>query len=162
MMQVFPDQGALLGLDFGTKRLGIAISTSDQSIASPLENYNRVNTDADAKAIQKLANDYQIQGIVVGLPVHMSGDEGGKAAEARAFGDWVGEVTGLPVAYFDERYTSSLADVYLQHGQLSDKKRKANRDKIAAQIMLQNFLDSDDRWQAPGPIDERGSLQFKE
>ena len=161
-MQAFPAKGALLGIDFGTKRIGIAVSTSDQSIASPLENYTLNNRDADSKFLRKLIADYSVLGIVVGLPVHMSGDEGGKAKEARQFGEWVESETLLPVSFWDERYTSSMADVYLMHANASKKKRKANRDRIAAQIMLQNFLESDNRDQLPGPIDDNNTLRFKE
>jgi len=161
-MQQFPQQGALLGIDYGTKRLGIAVSTSDQSIASPLENYTLNSRDADTRFLKKIVADYTVLGIVIGLPVHMSGDEGGKAQEARKFGQWVESVTQLPVTYWDERYTSSMADVYLMHANATKKKRKANRDRIAAQIMLQNFLESENREQLPGPIDDNNTLRFKE
>jgi len=80
----------------------------------------------------------------------MRGDEGGKAREARAFGEWVSQVVGLPVVFWDERYSSAMAELYLQQSELSAKKRQARLDKVAAQIMLQSFLDSDDRQRAPG------------
>ena len=145
-----PTQGTLLGLDYGTKRIGVAISTPDQTIASPLENYTRRNDAEDAAVLQRLAGEYQAVGVVVGLPVHMSGDEGGKAREARAFGEWAGRVVGLPVVFWDERYSSAMAELYLQQSDLSAKKRQARLDKVAAQVMLQSFLDSDDRQRAPG------------
>lgn len=145
-----PARGTLLGLDYGTKRIGVAVSTPEQTIASPLENYTCRNETEDTALLQRIAREYQAVGVVVGLPVHMSGDEGGKAREARAFGDWVGQVVGLPVVFWDERYSSAMAELYLQQSDLSPKKRKARLDKVAAQVMLQSFLDSDDRQRAPG------------
>jgi putative Holliday junction resolvase len=145
-----PTFGTLLGLDYGTKRIGVAVSTPDQTIATPLENYTLRNATLDAEFLRKLASEYQAVGLVVGLPVHMSGDEGGKAREARQFGEWVANVCQLPVVYWDERYSSALAGLYLQQAELSRKKQKERLDKVAAQILLQAFLDSGDRQQAPG------------
>ncbi|MBD3674925.1 MAG: RuvX/YqgF family protein, partial [Planctomycetaceae bacterium] len=68
----FPAEGALLGIDFGTKRLGFAVSDKAQTIASPVENYQRQNSDVDKRALLRLKEDYRIVGLVVGLPVHMS------------------------------------------------------------------------------------------
>ena len=146
-----PARGTLLGIDFGTRRIGIAVSTPDQTIASPLENYNRRNETEDAAVLKKMAREYQAVGLVVGLPVHMSGDEGGRAKEARKFGEWASRMVGLPVVYWDERYTSAMAELYLQQSNLSAEKRKAKLDKVAAQLMLQGFLNSEDRERAPGP-----------
>ena len=145
-----PTRGTLLGLDYGTKRFGVAVSTPDQSIASPLENYTRRNEAEDSAFLKKIAVEYQAVGLVVGLPVHMSGDEGTKAREARAFGEWAGNACGLPVVFADERYSSAMAELYLQQAEVSRKKQKLRLDKVAAQVMLQAFLDSDDRAAAPG------------
>ena len=145
-----PTLGTLLGLDHGTKRIGVSVSTPDQSIASPLENYTRRNEAEDSAFLRKIASEYQAVGLVVGLPVHMSGDEGTKAREARVFGEWAGHACGLPVVFWDERYSSAMAELYLQQAEVSPKKQKQRLDKVAAQIMLQAFLDSDDRAAAPG------------
>src|SRR5258708_27094290 len=93
-----PVQGRLLGLDYGTKRLGLALSNPEQTIATPLETYLRRDEVQDARHLVERAQEYRAVGLVVGLPVHMSGDEGDKAREARAFGQWAGQVTKLPVA----------------------------------------------------------------
>jgi len=137
-----PSRGRLLGLDYGTRRLGIAVSDDDQRVACPLENYSRSNRDADARQLSNLAREYGIVGLVVGLPLHMGGEEGIKAREARNFGAWAAAATGLPVGYWDERLSSYLADEMMREAQLSPKKRKARLDKVAAQIMLQSYLDS--------------------
>lgn len=147
-----PTQGRLLGLDYGTRRIGVAVCDDMQIIASPLENYTRSTPDADGRFIRALVDEYRIVGIVVGLPVHMSGDEGGKAAEARAFGDWVGQITSRPVAYWDERYTSSLANDHLRAAGVPHHRRKELRDKIAAQMILQSYIDSSTRGGKPLPL----------
>ena len=148
--RTFPVQGRLLGLDYGTKRVGIAVSTTEQNIASPLENYTRQREEQDGLHYSKLVMEYSIVGLVVGLPVHLSGEESEKSREAREFGNWVATVTGLPVCFWDERFTSVMAEEHLMFAELSKKKRKNRLDKLASQIMLQSFLDAEDREQIPG------------
>lgn len=138
-----PRRGRLLGIDYGTKRVGLALSNLEQTLATPLETLTRRDERQDARLLQQRVNDYTVAGLVVGLPVHMSGDEGEKAREARAFGDWVARVTGLPVAYCDERYTTAQADEQLRAAAFSPKQRQARRDMLAAQILLQAYLESD-------------------
>jgi putative Holliday junction resolvase len=140
-------------LDFGTKRLGIAVSTPEQKIASPLQNYDRRNPRLDAKHLRELVEDYRIKGLVVGLPVHMSGDEGGLARSAREFGLWIASETNLPLRFWDERFTSSIAEEILQAASLTKKQRKARKDKLAAYLLLQSFLDALDREQKPQAMD---------
>lgn len=137
----FPKQGRLLGLDYGTKRVGLALSNFAQTIASPHELLQRRDDRQDARHLQKTVREYDVKGLVVGLPVHMSGDEGEKAREARAFGEWAAAAVGLPVAFCDERYTTAMADEQLLAAELSPKQRRVRRDKLAAQILLQAFLD---------------------
>jgi putative holliday junction resolvase len=148
----FPAQGRLLGLDYGTKRLGLALSNAEQTIATPLETYLRRDVRQDEMHLQQKVHEYGVVGLVVGLPVHMSGDEGEKAGEARAFGQWAAGVTKRPVRFTDERYTSVMADEHLHTAQLNPKKRKALRDMLAAQILLQSYLDSPRRGEAPGAL----------
>ncbi|MFQ5732404.1 MAG: Holliday junction resolvase RuvX [Planctomycetaceae bacterium] len=147
----FPTEGRLLGLDYGTKRVGVAVSTYEQNIASPLETLTRTVDDVDAQTLRTIADEYRVVGIVVGLPVHMSGDEGGSAHRARVFGAWVAKATGLPVTYWDERFTSAIAEAHLLSADLSSRKRKTHRDKLAATFMLQAFLDAEDRTAPPVP-----------
>jgi putative Holliday junction resolvase len=117
-----------------------------------LENYDRRNATLDAQWLTQLARGYQVVGLVVGLPVHMSGDEGAKAKEARKFGEWAAAATGLALTFWDERYSSAIADMHLSATNYSTKKKKARRDQIAAQVFLQRFLDSSDRSMKPGSI----------
>ncbi len=142
MTAEFPRAGRLAGIDYGTVRIGVAVTDPDQRLASPLENYTRRDSAADAAWIKRLAADERIAGFVVGLPVHTSGLESQKSLEARTFGRWLGEHTGLPVCYFDERYTSAHAEALLLDAGLTSKRRKERLDKLAAQIMLTAFLES--------------------
>jgi|SRR5579863_6296770 len=144
-----PARGRLLGLDYGTKRVGLALSNIDQTIATPLETYLRRDIRQDERYLLQQVAEHGVAGLVVGLPVHMSGDEGEKARAARAFGEWAAAVTKLPVSFTDERYTTALADEHLRGAHVSPKKRKLLRDKLAAQILLQTFLESSRRSEAP-------------
>ena len=136
------EQGKVAGIDFGTVRIGVAISDPRRTMAFPLENYTRKNEAKDAEFFKQLAASEQLTRFVVGLPLHMSGDLSEKAREAIAFGRWLGELTGVPVDYYDERYSSVEAERYLIEAQLSRKKRKQKLDKVAAQILLSAYLES--------------------
>src|SRR4029079_3796604 len=103
---------------------------------------------------QRLAKEEQIGRFVVGLPVHLSGDESQKSTEARDFGKWLTELTSVPVEYFDERFTSAEAEEILGTANLTKKQRKARLDQLAAQIMLTAYLESGARGEdSPGAID---------
>src|SRR3954452_16149622 len=132
----------ILGLDFGTRRVGAALSDSRGMIASPLEVYTRRDPRLDAAHYRRLVEDEGIARIVVGLPLHTGGGEGESAVLAREFGRWIAEVTGLPVAFFDERYTTYEAEEAMRAAGLKAKDRQARRDMLAAQILLQGFLDA--------------------
>ena len=132
----------LLGVDFGTVRIGLAITDADRIIASPLEIRERQGPDKDAAYFKGLVEREQIGGLVVGLPLHTTGREGTKADEARAFGKWLGDATGLPVTFADERFSTAFAESALWAAGLTHKKRKARRDMVAAQVMLQAFIEA--------------------
>ena len=132
----------LLGVDYGTVRIGLAITDADRIIASPLEVRERQGTDLDAAYFKALVEREQVGGLVVGLPMHTTGREGTKAIEARAIGAWLSEVTGLPVVYADERFSTAFAESALWAAGLTHKKRKARRDMVAAQVMLQAFIEA--------------------
>ena len=132
----------ILGIDFGTRRVGAALSDPGRTMAFPLEIYERRGGDIDARHYCELIKENDVDRIVVGLPLHTSGREGELAAQARNFGEWLGRVSGLPVIHFDERYTSVEAEYRLIDAGLTRQKRKALRDKLAAQIMLQAYLDA--------------------
>ncbi len=151
-----PRTGRVAGLDYGTVRIGIAITDPGQQIASPLENYNRRSRALDDRFILDLVRQEHVVGLVVGLPVHLSGDESQKSHEARQFRAHLAELTGLPVQYFDERFTSTIAGQWLQDAGLTSKKRKARMDKLAAQILLSTWLESSRRSESAESLDDRG------
>jgi putative Holliday junction resolvase len=134
--------GRLLGVDYGQVRVGLAVSDPDRKIAFPLATHARQGRDRDADYFRALAREEAITGLVVGLPVHLDGREGVKAGEARAFGAWLGEATGLPVVFWDERFTTVEAESALWAAGLTHGKRKARRDRVAAQILLQTYLEA--------------------
>lgn len=132
----------VLGLDFGTRRVGAAVSDPRRLIATPLEVHQRTDPAQDARHYKNLVAENEVDRIVIGLPLHTRGHEGTSATLARTFGTWIGQVTGLPVVYFDERYTTTEAEDALIAVGMKRQKRKGFRDMIAAQILLQNYLDA--------------------
>lgn len=145
--------GRIAAIDYGTVRIGVAISDSRRTIASPLENYTRRGAARDEEHFRLLARDEQIAQFVVGLPVHSDGGESQKSGEARAFGAWLEQITGVPVAFFDERFTTVEAERMLLGARLTKARRKARLDKLAAQILLTAYLESEDRASPPGRLD---------
>lgn len=146
----------ILAIDFGTRRIGAALSDPRGVIASPLETYERRTPPLDAAHYKKLVEDEGIERIVVGLPVHTAGHEGSLAALAREFGTWLQSTTSRPVSFFDERYTSVEADRLMAGGNLAKKGRKLRRDMLAAQVLLQAFLE------AGAPIDPVPTLPLED
>lgn len=142
MSRQSPAAGRVAGVDFGTVRIGIAVSDADRKIASPLENYTRRGTEQDARWFRRLIDEHEVVLFVVGLPLHMDGRESEKSLEAQRFGDWLAETTGLPVEYFDERLTSHEAERLLIDAELTHKRRKKRLDMLAAQIILRGYLES--------------------
>ena len=137
-----PLTGRLLGIDYGTVRVGLAVSDPDRIISSPLDTRKRQGLDADARYFQELIKRERIVGVVLGLPAHLDGREGIKAKEARNYGEWLVQATGLPLIFADERFTTVQAEDALWAAGLSHKQRKERRDRVAAQIMLQAFLEA--------------------
>ncbi|MBU0717695.1 MAG: Holliday junction resolvase RuvX [Planctomycetes bacterium] len=131
-----------LGIDYGTKRIGLAIGNAETKLASPLMTVPaRGNAAGDAAAVAARAGEYEVDGYVVGLPSNMDGTEGRQAKLSRAFGEALARCTGLPVHYFDERLSSFTAKELLEPAELSRRRRKDLLDPVAAQVMLQQFLD---------------------
>ena len=133
-------RGPLLGIDYGTKRIGLAVCDPDRVIASPL---GTAANDAGKEAFfTELVARTKFVGIVVGLPLHANGDESDMSAQARAFAKWLADLTKLPVVMWDERCTSAAAEDALLEAQLTKKKRKARVDRVAAQMILQSYIDA--------------------
>jgi putative Holliday junction resolvase len=133
--------GRLLAIDYGHKRLGIAVSNDDQTIASPLQNYNRRSDRLDGVHLQQLAKEYRIIGCVIGLPLHLGGGASQSSHKAQKFAAWFAHLTALPIAFHDERCTSSVVEERLIEMDVSRQRRKEILDKLAAQVILQAFID---------------------
>jgi putative Holliday junction resolvase len=132
----------ILAIDPGRVRLGLAISDVDRKFSFPLETYTRRDPAKDLAHLRALVTEEGIALLLVGLPIHNDGREGDSAREARALGDWLGGELGLPVRYFDERFTTVEAESILWEAGLTHRQRKERRDRVAAQILLQTFLDA--------------------
>jgi putative Holliday junction resolvase len=137
-----PSTGRLIGVDFGAVRVGLAVCDPDRIVASAFDTYTRKDAAADAGFFVQLAASEKAVGFVVGLPISLNGTEGPKAKEAREFGAWLTTATGLPVDFFDERFTTAAAEDTLREAKVRADKRVGKRDRIAAQIILQSHLDS--------------------
>ena len=139
-----------LGVDCGSKRVGLAISDAAGILASPLEVVARVEAPARVAA---LVEELGIGGLVVGLPTALSGGEGRSAEEARSLGAELAGATGLPVRFVDERFTSRLAEDALIETGMRRRRRRATVDKVAAAVILQGFLDELAKPGTPGQAD---------
>ncbi len=129
-----------MGIDYGDKRIGIAFTDFLLTIASPYEVYKTVNEEEDLKYLATLAQKQEADEIVFGLPLNMDGTEGERAEVTRAFGEKLGNLSGLKVAYVDERLTSLEAEEILISAGIKWEKRKELIDKISAQLILESYL----------------------
>ncbi|MDR0611183.1 MAG: Holliday junction resolvase RuvX [Planctomycetaceae bacterium] len=135
-------QGCVAGIDFGTVRIGIALSDPDRILASPYETLIRQSPNRDAEYFRQFVEKERVVQFVLGIPLHLSGGLSAKAKEVLQFGQWLQKTTGIKIDYMDERFTSVEAEHLLREARLTNKKRKARRDKIAAQIILSSYLES--------------------
>lgn len=143
----FPTEGRIASVDYGTVRLGIAICDPDRILASPLEVHAVTQPDAggyesDEHYFCKLAAEERVSAWVVGLPIHCDGGESDKSVEARKFATWLHQVTQLPTRLFDERFTTVAANQKIRQGKTTRKKTKKRIDAIAAQVLLESFLEA--------------------
>ena len=132
-----------LAVDHGSKRIGLAVGDTETRLAAPVVGVPATGTaEPDARAVMAAARDFDADAFVLGLPLNMDGSEGPQAKLVREFGAMLAKLSGLPVHYVDERLSSETAREKLIGGELTRKKRKARMDGIAAQAILQDFLDS--------------------
>ncbi|HPQ70232.1 MAG TPA: Holliday junction resolvase RuvX [bacterium] len=129
-----------LGIDVGTVRVGLALSDPLGYTAQPLEVIKRTNPARDLEAVRRIVEEKQVEVLVVGLPLNMNGTEGPAAEMARAFAALLAPLE-LPVEFIDERTSSLMADAVLVQADVSRAKRKQVRDKMAAAVLLQTWLD---------------------
>jgi putative pre-16S rRNA nuclease len=139
----------LLGIDPGTRRIGVAVSDAGGTIALPLEVVERGRDDGWLRRVAELAVERGVAGIVVGLPVRMDGTEGPEAAEARRLAGMLEERLGLPAVLVDERFTSVAANRAMAAADVDSRRRRPVVDKVAAALILQSHLDAL-RFRLPG------------
>ena len=132
----------MMGLDPGGRRIGVALSDPTGLLASAHSIVRRTTLDRDLEALRKIASENDVELIVVGLPLHLSGREGGEAEKAREFALQVGEALNLPIEMVDERLSSVEAERQLQESRVRRGRWKERLDAIAAAVVLQGYLDS--------------------
>ncbi len=140
-LATLPGSGKLMGLDLGTKTIGVAISDGLRYSATPIETIRRKKFTADAERLLVLIAENNVTGIVIGMPLNMDGSEGPRAQSTRAFVRNLGQKTALPVAFWDERWSTAAVTRTLIEADMSRAKRGEVVDKLAAAYILQGALD---------------------
>jgi putative Holliday junction resolvase len=138
---LLPVRGALIGLDLGTKTIGVAASDPDRRVATGVETVARTRFAADAARLLELAAERKAAGFVLGLPINMDGSEGPRAQSTRAFARNMARLTELPIALWDERLSTAAVERELIAADTSRARRKAVIDQHAALFILQGALD---------------------
>ncbi len=133
----------ILGIDYGRRRIGLAISDEAEFLARPLDPYRRTHSlRKDLEHLSQLAREFEVETIVVGLPLNMDGSKGEMALEVEAFVAQLQAVSRIGIVVSDERLTSVEAERVLLEGNVNRKDRKQLRDGLAATLILQGYLDS--------------------
>jgi putative Holliday junction resolvase len=130
-----------MGVDLGAKTIGLALSDIERRLASPLDTIKRVKFSQDAEALLKRAADFEVQALIVGLPLNMNGAEGPRAQATRAFMRNLQKLTALPCAFWDERLSTAAVTRDLIAQDASRAKRAKVVDRMAAAYILQGALD---------------------
>ena len=133
----------LLGIDYGSRRIGLAISDPDQIIATPLAVVEAEGRPVeDAAKLAQLAPQHEVAEFVIGLPLNKDGSEGKQARVTRQMGEALAHATSLPVHFYDERYTTHAAIGAMRQAEVRRRQRGSRLDKVAASLILQAFLDA--------------------
>jgi putative Holliday junction resolvase len=136
-----PDMQAILGLDLGDKTIGVAISDRLLSVATPMETIRRKKFGLDAARLLEIVADRDIAGLILGLPRNMDGSEGPRCQSTRAFARNLGQLTDLPIGFWDERLSTVAAEKALLEADTTRKRRAELIDHVAASYILQGALD---------------------
>ena len=133
----------VIGIDLGSKRIGIALSDSDLTVATPLDVIERSgNVEKDHIAILKITDEWEVKKIIVGLPISLDGTLGASAQSVMDEIKMLGSVTDIPIETHDERFTTVTAEQILLQQNVKRDKKKRVIDKVAAAIILQGWIDS--------------------
>lgn len=145
-----------LGLDIGKRRIGVAVSDPLGLLARPVQTVQSVSLNVDAEKITQVAASLEAEAIVIGDPLHMSGEAGTMSNRAHKFGEKLREVSGLPVEYCDERLTTVEAHRILQDSGVPPKKARQQIDAVAASVILQSYLNTLKPPRSPSePLEDR-------
>jgi putative holliday junction resolvase len=131
----------VLALDVGARRIGVAMSDATGTLATPLTTVRVRGVERAIAEIVELVRQHEVGTVVVGWPLNMNGDVGPQAKSVRTFGEALEAELGQPVAYFDERLTSVVAEQMLRDMGLKPEKRRERIDEVAASVILQDYLD---------------------
>ena len=134
--------GRILGIDYGTRRVGVAISDPTAMLATPLSVESVRSMEEAVAVVARIARDRGVVKIVVGMPINMDGTMGAIAKESEKYVELLKVASGLPVDTTDERLSTSLVERMLVSADVSRGRRKEVRDKLAAQVILQGYLDA--------------------
>lgn len=136
-----PAHGPVLGLDFGDKTIGVAVSDTFRSVATPFRTIRRTKFTTDAEELLSIVADRNAVGLVLGLPLNMDGSEGPRVQKTRAFARNLSRLTPLPIAFWDERLSTVAAERALLEADTSRRRRAEVIDHVAAGFILQGALD---------------------
>jgi putative Holliday junction resolvase len=131
----------LLGLDVGTKTIGLALSDVTRSIATPLDTIRRTKFTKDVDALRRVVEEHKVAAVIIGLPINMDGSEGPRAQATRAFARNLSQHIDLPIVFWDERLSTTAVERTLLEADASRKRRSQVIDKMAAAYILQGALD---------------------
>ena len=146
-----PPGARLIGVDVGTKTLGLALSDVSRTIASGLETIRRTKFKTDAARLVALVREHKVAGLVIGLPIGLDGSTGPRAQASRSFARLIGPLANVPILMWDERLTTVEAERLLITADASRKRRAEVIDKMAATLILQGALDRMRALQKSGP-----------
>ncbi len=132
----------ILGIDFGDRNIGLALSDPLGLTAQPLQTYRQAGQEEDARFFRQLAEKHEIAEIVIGIPVRLDGTPGRRVEKTRAFARWLEETLRLPIVFFDERLTTRQAIHIMQDQKVRQRQRRAVENQISASLILEGYLES--------------------
>lgn len=138
----FERGGRFLGFDVGEKSIGLALSDTNRTIATPFQTLHRTQWRKDGETLLKIMQDYKVVGIILGFPLNMNGSEGPRCQSVRQFASNLLSLIDIPICLWDERLSTMAVTRTLLEADLSRAKRKKVVDKMAAAYILQGFLDA--------------------
>ncbi|MCW0182128.1 Holliday junction resolvase RuvX [Zavarzinia sp.] len=145
-----PASARLLGVDLGTKTIGLALSDTSRTVASPLETIRRVKFSIDVERFFALMDEHDIAGVVLGLPMNMDGSSGPRVQATRAFASEVLKRRDLSLTYWDERLSTAAVTRMMIDADMTRARRAELVDKLAATYILQGYLDAASNWRRGG------------